>query len=179
MHYPPLHPRAYAISQITAAAATTALLASVPVQILAGLTIPGAGLFVISALLSVLLTLPLVLALRATPPVTLDQRGITLSPRLGRPVFVAWETVRDVKPYPLLPPRETETLRRVAAGRKKYIAAEGVMLVSGTLPWPYRTVGWFAGEGFRGAFAVTNRTHHDYAKLKTAIDRHIKAGTKS
>src|SRR5690606_35543949 len=154
MHFLPLHPRAYAISQTVTAAAIAALLASVPIQIFVGLTMPGALLFVITALLSLLLIWPLLLNLRATPPVTLDDSGITLTPRIGRHALVAWESVREVKPYPLLPPPETETMRRAMAGRKKYAAAEGLMLTSDALPWPYRAVGWFAGEGFRPAFAV-------------------------
>jgi hypothetical protein len=178
MHFPPLHPRAYAISQSVTAAAIAALLASVPFQVLAAATIPGAGLFVITALLSLLLIWPLLLNLRATPPVTLEDSGVMLTPRIGRPAFVAWKAVRAVKPYPLLPPPETETLRRAMAGRKKYAAAEGLMLTSDALPWPYRAVGWFAGEGFRGAFAVTSRSHRDYAKLKTAIERHVKAASR-
>ena len=175
MYFPPLNPRAYAISQVVTAVAIAALLASVPFQVFVGLTTPGAGLFVITALLSLLLIWPLLLNLRATPPVTLEDSGITLMPRIGQPAFIAWRSVREVKPYPLLPPPEAETLRRAIAGRKKYAAAEGLMLTSDSLPWPYRAVGWFAGEGFRGAFAVTSRSHRDYAKLKAAVDRYIKA----
>jgi hypothetical protein len=178
MYFPPLNPRAYTISQTVTAAAIAALLISVPFQVFVGVTTAGAGMFVITALLSLLLIWPLLLNLRATPPATLDGSGITLTPRVGRPAFVAWEAVREVKPYPLLPPPETETLRRVMAGRKKYAAAEGLMLVSDALPWPYRAVGWFAGEGFRGAFAVTSRAHRDYPKLKAAIEHHMKAGQK-
>jgi hypothetical protein len=178
MHFPPLNPRAYAVSQFVTAGAITALLASAPFQVFVGLTTAGAGLFVITALLSLLLIWPLLLNLRATPPVMLEDSGIMVTPRIGRPAFVAWKSVREVKPYPLLPPTEAETLRRAMAGRKKYAAAEGMMLTSDALPWPYRAVGWFAGEGFRGAFAVTNRSHRDYPKLKAAIDRHVKVAAK-
>lgn len=178
MYFPPLNPRAYALSQFVTAGAIAALLASVPFQVFAGLAIPGALLFVVTALLSLLLAWPLLLNLRATPPVTVEDSGIMLTPRVGRPAFVAWKSVREVKPYPLLPPTEAETLRRAMAGRKKYAAAEGIMLTSDALPWPYRAVGWFAGEGFRGAFAVTSRSHRDYPKLKGAIDRHVKAASK-
>lgn len=178
MYFPSLHPRAYAVSQFVTAGAIAALVASVPFQVFVGATTPGAGLFVITALLSLLLIWPLLLNLRATPPVRLEDTGITLTPRVGRPVFVAWKMVREVKPYPLLPPPETETMRRAMAGRKKYAAAEGLMLTSDALPWSYRAVGWFAGEGFRGAFAVTSRSHRDYAKLRMAIERHIKAASR-
>ena len=178
MHFPPLNPRAYTVSQSVTAAAIAALIVSVPFQVFVGLTTAGAMLFVITALLSLLLIWPLLLNLRATPPVTLDDSGITLTPHIGRPAVVAWESVREVKPYPLLPPPETETLRRAMAGRKKYAAAEGLMLTSDALPWPYRAVGWFAGEGFRGAFAVTSRSHRDYAKLKTAVERHVKVASR-
>lgn len=175
MYFPPLKPRSYAVSQYVVAGALAALLVGAPVQVAAGLLLPGAGMFVVTAVLSLLLALPLLLALRATPPVTIDDAGLTLTPRIGRPARVAWDAVREAKPYPLLPPSETETLRRAAAGRKKYAAAEGIMLTSDALPWPYRVVGWFAGEGFRGAFAVTNRMHADYPRARAAIQRAIGA----
>ena len=49
------------------------------------------------------------------------------------------------------------------------------LLTSDALPWPYRAVGWFAGEGFRGAFAVTNRTHANYSQAKYLVEKHMKS----
>jgi hypothetical protein len=175
MHAPPLNPRAYTISQYVSAAAIALLALSAPAQAAVGLIVPGAVLFVFTGMLSLLLILPLLLNLRATPPVTIDAGGITLSPRVGRELSLSWTAVREIKPYPLLPPTDAEAVRRMAAGRKKYSAAEGIMLTSDALPWPYRAVGWFAGEGWRGAFAVTNRSHADYARAKAAIERGLKA----
>ena len=175
MHFPSLNPRLYAVGQWVAAAAAAALVISAPAQILFGLAIPGGGLFFVTALLSLALVLPLLLYLRATPPVTLDEAGITLAPGVGRQVTIPWGAIRDVKPYPLLPPPDTETMRRMVVGRKKYASAQGIMLTSDALPWPYRAVGWFAGEGFRGAFAVTNRTHANYSQAKYLVEKHMKS----
>lgn len=171
MHFPSLNPRLYAAGQWVAAAAAAALIISVPAQVFFGAAIPGGGLFFVTALLSLALVLPLLLYLRATPPVMLDDAGITLAPCVGRPVTIVWSAIRDVKPYPLLPPPDTESLRRIAVGRRKFVPAQGTMLTSDSLPWTYRAVGWFAGEGFRGAFAVTNRTHAEYAQFKYLIDQ--------
>lgn len=171
--HPPLNPRAYAVAQYGASAAIAALVVSAPVQVWIALRVLGAGLFVVTALLSLLLTLPLILLLRATPPVVTDDTGITLSPRVGRTIKIAWGDVQEVKPYPLLPPADAEAVRRAAVGRKKYRAAEGIMLRSTALPWPYRVVGWFAGEGFRAVFAVTNRSHAEYDRLKKVIERSV------
>lgn len=169
--HPPLNPRAYAVSQYGAAAAIVVLIVSAPLQVGIALAAPGAGMFVVTAILSLLLTLPLFLLLRATPPVVTDDTGITLSPRVGKTLRVAWDDVHDVKPYSLLPPPDSETVRRAAVGRKKYRAAEGLMLCCAGLPWPYRIVGWFAGEGFRGVFAVTNRSHAGYDALKARNEK--------
>lgn len=172
--HPPLNPRAYAVSQLVGAAGVGALFLSAPVQVGIALRVPGAGLFIVTAILSLLLTLPLILLLRATPPVTTDDAGISLNPRVGRTVTIAWGDVQEVKPYPLLPPVDSEAVRRAAVGRKKYRAAEGIMLRCAGLPWPYRVVGWFAGEGFRPVFAVTNRSHAEYDRLKKDIERRVK-----
>ncbi|MBK9125463.1 MAG: hypothetical protein IPM16_20390 [Chloroflexi bacterium] len=173
-NHPPLSPHAYTVSQYGAAAAIAALTFSAPVQVLIALRVPGAGLFVVTAILSLLLTLPLFLLLRATPPVTTDDAGITLKPRVGRTLTIAWGDVHEVRPYPLLPPTDSEAVRRAAVGRRRYRVAEGIMLRCAGLPWPYRVVGWFAGEGFRPVFAVTNRSHAEYDRLKKEIERRVK-----
>lgn len=175
MRFIPVNPRMYAVGQLATALAAAALLISAPVQIFVALSLRGAGLFLVTALLSVIFVWPLLLYLRATPPLTIDQDGLTLAPRVGKAVTILWRDVREVKPYPLLPSVDTESLRRVAVGRKKYSEAEGLMLTSDALPWTYKAVGWFAGEGFRGAFAVTNRTHAEYAKLKKEIEKRLKS----
>lgn len=169
-----LNPRTYALGQYGGTLAALLLILSAPVQVYLGLTIAGGFMFVVTAGLSLLLVLPLLLYLRATPPITLSDEGFTLAPVAGRRTFVAWADVREVKPYPLLPPVEAESLRKAAVGRKKYAAAEGIMLLSDALPLPYRAVGWFAGAGFRGAVALTNRSHTDYAQAKYRVERATK-----
>lgn len=173
MRFLPVNPRTYAAGQLVTAFAAAALLISAPVQIVAALSLRGAGLFLVTALLSVILVWPLLLYLRATPPLTIDTGGLTLTPRVGKAVTIQWGDVREVKPYPLRPSGDSESMRRAAVGRKKYSEAEGLMLTSDALPWTYKAVGWFAGEGFRGAFAVTNRSHAEYAKLKREIEKRV------
>lgn len=116
-----------------------------------------------------LLTAPALWLLFATPPVSLEEDGITLRPRFWSPVYVRWVEVRAVKPYPLLPEKDAEKVRAAMVGRAKFRAAEGVMLVIPALPVYYRFQGFFVHEGFTGVVAVTNRTHEDYATLVDAL----------
>ena len=74
---------------------------------------------------------------------------------------------------PLLPPKEVEAERRLAVGRRKYRPAEGKMLINPALPLPYRFTGIFAGAGFTGVVALTNRTHTDYDALIKQVEKHL------
>jgi hypothetical protein len=171
-HHPHPQPRRYRLSQYLGTAMMLALCLAAPLQIILALATGGA-LFLLTAPLSLLMLLPLALLTHATPPVSVDEAGITLRPALGRARFVPWESVRAVRPYPLLPPEDAETVRRAMVGRKKYQAAAGVMLIVPALPLPYRAVGFFAGEGLTPAFALTNRTHIDYDSLVARVTRHF------
>jgi hypothetical protein len=107
----------------------------------------------------------------ATPAVTVSADGITIQPRVWRERFVRWDEVRAVKPYPLLPPKDVEAERRAFVGKKRYRPAEGIMLVIPSLPLTYRFTGLFAGEGFTGVIALTNRTHRDYEALVRQVEK--------
>lgn len=133
----------------------------------------GAPLLALAALCVVLLIAPVVLGLLATPPLSLDEQGVTIYAPLVGERFLAWEQIEALKPYPLLPSRDEEVERRLAQGRKRYQAAEGLMLVSAALPWPYRVVGYFVGEWPRGAVACTNRAHADYAALAKRLRQRL------
>lgn len=161
-HFPAKNPRLYQVSQLALAITSVVLLVSAPLQVILALNIAGAGMFIMTGILSLALMLPLILMSSATPPVTISREGLTVQPFLGKAVFVPWSAVKEIKPYSLMPPEDSETVRRAMVGRKKYRAASGVMLVCAGLPWQYRVVGAFAGEGFMPVVAVTNRDHADY-----------------
>ncbi len=132
------------------------------------------GVFLITAVLTALLMLPVLMLISAAPPVTLSSAGITLHPHIWRERFVRWEQVRAVKPYPLLPPTDTEVVRRAAVGRRKYRPAQGIMLVIPALPPQYRVTGFFAGEKVAPVIALTNRTHVDYERLEQQVKQYLK-----
>lgn len=169
----PRNPQAYRLSQMTALALSALLLVSSPLQVVLALSVPSAGMFVVSALLSLVLVLPLVLMASNTPPVTLSPDGITLQPwpDSTTPTTIGWDAVKEIKPYPLLPPEDAETVRKVMVGKKNYRPAEGLMFVCEGLPWRYRVVGFFCGEGFKPVFAVTNRSHADYDDFRAYLDK--------
>ena len=170
-HFPARSPRGYRISQWVLAGTVGVLAVSAPLQVILALTIPGGGMFVLTAILSLALILPLILMMSATPPVTLSREGITIQPGIGKPSIITWRDIKEVKPYPLLPPEDSETTRRLMVGRKKYRPAAGTMFICEGLPWRYRIVGAFAGEGFAPAVAVTNRTHLEYDQFVYLLDQ--------
>jgi len=124
-------------------------------------------LIVILIVVTCVLMLPVSLMwTAATPGVSVSDEGITLHPLIWRDQFVAWGAITQAKPYPLLPSPDTEITRKALVGRRKFKAAEGVMLVIPSLGLPYQCHGLFAGEGFHGAIGLTNRTHRDYERLR-------------
>ncbi len=167
--HPHPHPFIARVTQYGALAVFVIMLISVPLQVL--LTLLGApgGLFVITALITLMLS-PAVLMLTAvSPPVTLAADGLWLEPVVWRQRFIPWDAIDAVKVYPLLPGEDGEVQRRAFVGRSNYRAAEGIMLVVPGLPPQYRVVGFFAGEGGKPVIALTNRSHTEYARLKKKI----------
>lgn len=132
----------------------------------------GPGFLVFSGLLT-LAFVPFILLLLATPPVTVSPEGITILHPWKAEQTIPWGVVRAFKDYPLLPTQEMEGGRRALVGRRKYRPAEGKMLVIPALPLPYRFAGLFAGEGFTGVIALTNRTHTDYARLVEKVAHYL------
>jgi hypothetical protein len=138
-----------------------ATVAQIALALLGG---PG-GLLVFTGIAMLLLTPPVLLLTTATPRVTVSSDGITIHPLVWKEQFVRWHDVQAVKDYPLLPPSDSEIGRKAMTGRRRYRPAEGKMLVIHGLPVQYRVTGYFAGEGFTGVIALTNRTHQEYDKL--------------
>lgn len=160
------NPRVARISAWTAAAFVVLLALSLPMWVLMGFTSPRALLLVFMIIPTVLFLPAVVYLSAATPPVTLTDEGVRLRPMvLWREKFIAWGDIEAAKPYPLIPSPETEIVRKALVGRRKYAAADGIMLVSSALPLPYRIVGFFAGQGTKGVVAFTNRTHANYETL--------------
>lgn len=147
-------------------------------QVVLALLIQPGLLFLLTAFFTLALT-PFILSLTtATPAVTIAHEGLTIEPVVWKSRFVPWDAVQAVKPYPLLPQASAETTRRAMVGRRKYRAAEGMMLVIPSLPVQYRIIGWLAGEGWTPVIAVTNRTHRDYETLISRIQSYSAGQTK-
>ncbi len=173
IHPNPLQDR---IIQYGAVVLCVLMLASAPLQV--SLTLLGApgGLFIISAIVTVLLIPPVLMLTAATPPITIQTDGFWLEPVIWGRRFVPWEQVAAVKPYPLLPTADGEVQRRAFVGKQNYQPAEGIMLVIPGLPLPYRIAAFFAGEGGNTIIALTNRTHTEYPKLKKKITYYVGKG---
>lgn len=162
------------ITQYSAAALVVVMLLTVPLQIFLAFTIRPGLVFLMTAVLTLLLT-PFVLLLTAsTPGVRVDVDGITIEPTIWKPRFISWQNISAVKNYPLLPQEQAELPRKALTGRSKYQPAEGIMLViSGSiLPPQYRITGVLVGEGFTPIIALTNRTHTDYDRLVQQIRKY-------
>ncbi|MEP7291771.1 MAG: hypothetical protein ABI835_08300 [Chloroflexota bacterium] len=133
----------------------------------------GFPLFLLSGIVTLGLIAPVFLLTSATPAVTVSAEGIMLQPRVWRQRFVSWGEVRGLQDYPLLPPPEIESQRRLLVGKRKYRPAEGKMLLIPSLPLQYRFTGLFAGAGFSGAVGLTNRTHTDYEALIQQVTKYV------
>ncbi len=161
------------LTQYGAFALLIVMLVAAVAQVVIALLDARATLLGIAAIFTLGLTLPVILLLTATPPLSADSSGLTIEPTIGRPIRVAWSDIAAVKEYPLLPPSESESGRKLMVGKKRYQRAEGLLLVIPRLPAPYRVTGFFCGEGFRACIGVTNRSHTDYARLASQIEAHV------
>lgn len=172
-HHQPLQPQLYRLTQRLTAVVMISVVLAAPLQIMLAVTLKNAPLFYLTGVLSLLLLLPLMLYSAATPPVTVSETGLTLHPVIWPSQTIRWDQVEAIKRYPLLPPTDTETVRRTAVGRHKYQPADGLMLVIPDLRLPYRAVGFFTGEGLKPAVAFTNRSHTDYDRLTRILLQHL------
>jgi hypothetical protein len=166
------HPLLNRITQYGALALLAILLLVALVQVALAL-LGGPGFLVASGLLTLAFTPFIGLLLVATPPVTIEKRGMTVHPLVGRAHFVPWEAVQDFADYPLLPVPDAEIGRKAFVGRRKYRPAEGKMLVIPALPLPYRLTGLLVGKGFTGVIALTTRTHTHYDTLIQTVTRFV------
>ncbi len=169
-----VHPRPLidTLTQYGALALCVVLLLAALGQIMA-LAVGAPGSFVLTALLTLAFVPFILLLTAATPAIIVTPEGLTIQPRVWREQFVSWDAVRAIKDYPLLPPEDGETMRKIISGRKSYSPARGKMLVIPQLPPQYRIAGWLAGEGLTPVIAVTNRTHTDYEHLIEQLEHYL------
>lgn len=167
-------PQSNRMTQYILAAAMLLVILAVPAQIALGALIRDGSLFIVTGLITSLLLLPLLMATTATPPVVVGDDGLMVQPVLWKAQFVAWDAIQEVRPYPLLPPTDSETLRKGFVGRRNYQPADGKMLLIPTLPVYYRVTGFFAGAGWTPVIALTNRSHTNYDTLIKQVTRRIR-----
>jgi hypothetical protein len=164
-----INPLVTRVSNYALIVLTVALILAIPAWIIIGMSEPRAVLFVVMVIPSLLFLPALIFLSVVTPPVTVTADGLLLRPYVWRQRLIRWTDITLAKPYPLLPSPESEVIRRAMVGRRKYAPAEGIMILSPALPWPYRCAAFFAGERHTPIVAFTNRSHQDYATLAKAI----------
>lgn len=166
-------PRQHRLTQYVLGGAMIVIAIAAPLQVVLALLISNAALFYLTALLTLLLSLPLILQTAATPALTLTDSALTLHPVIWPKQVIPWEAITAIKAYPLLPPEDAEAVRRAMIGKRKYAPAKGIMLIVPDLPVYYRVTGWFAGEGWTSVIAITNRTHQHYDRLAAQITARV------
>ncbi len=155
--------------QFGAAGVSVLLIVAAFLQTLLSVLIGEGGAFFLSAILTLLLMLPVLMLTANAPAVTVSEGGLTLHPAVWKEHHIQWEAIQAVKVYPLLPSEDSEVTRRIAIGRKKYVPAAGIMLTIPKLPPQYRIAGFLAGERAVPIIALTNRAHTDYEQLVRAV----------
>ncbi len=156
------------IIQVGALAAAVIMLIAALLQVIIALTNAPDG-FVLIAIVTAILALPLLMLTALAPAVTVDAQGITVHPAVWKDRHIAWGDIQAVMEYPLLPAEDAEVLRRITVGRLKYRTAQGIMLIIPSLPPQYRIAGFLAGVHARPIIAITNRAHTDYETLVETI----------
>jgi hypothetical protein len=156
------NPRAQALQERGAAALAGVMQLAALLALLFAFSDTRLFLLIGVALALLALMLPVLMLTAASPALEVTDDALILHPRVWRSRAVPWSAVRALKPHPLLPLPESESMRRTMVGRANYQPVCGVLIVIPSLPLPYRILGVFAGEGFTGAIALTSRTHADY-----------------
>ncbi len=150
-------------------AAFLAIIAQVVLSLVAGPLLCG------SALLTSILTLPMLLRTVLHPEISVTDAGVILHPMLWPAQFVAWDSLTQIVAHPLV--YNDAAMGRVLYG-KSYRPREGTVVVisPGVNVWPvYRLVGQLAGAGNVPAFAISSTTHADYGRLLSTLREHVKA----
>jgi hypothetical protein len=165
------HPR---IRQAVARLLALGLIAAALAILVQLLLIPFAGpLLCVSAFLTAVLVLPLLLRTVLHPEISVTSDGVILRPMLWPAQFVAWTALTQIVAHPLV-------YNDVAMGRalygKRYRPREGAVVVLNPAAnvWPvYRLVGQLAGAGNVPAFAISSTTHTGYESLIGLLREHL------
>lgn len=146
---------------------------AIVVEIILGLVV--GPLFLMMALFTAILLIPLLMRTVLQPAIELTADGLTLHPMIWKAQFVLWAALERQVEHPLL--FNNEATGRLLHG-KHYRPREGMVIVvndhAGLSP-VYRLVGSVAGAGNRAAFAISSTTHTDYEVLRNAIMQHLGA----
>lgn len=147
-------------------------LAAILAQLLLALLSGGLGvLFLLSALFTATLLIPLTLQSVLHPEIRLSAEGIWLRPLLGREQFVPRRALLGCVRHPLIPESEANAaLERWLFGRQ-HRRREGyaVLVARDALPPPYRLLARLANAPDAAAFAISSSTHRHYDQLCAAI----------
>lgn len=146
---------------------------AIVVEIVLGLVV--GPLFLMMALFTAILIIPLLMRTVLHPEIKITADGLTLHPTIWKDQFAPWTALEQQVEHPLL--FNNEATGRLLHG-KRYRPREGMVIVvsdSIRLSPVYRLVGSLAGAGNRAAFAISSTTHTDYEVLRDAIMQHLAA----
>lgn len=128
-------------------------------------------LFLLSALFTATLLIPLILQTVLHPEITVSRDGLWLRPMLWRERFVPRHALLRCVRHPLIPESEANAaLERWLFG-KKHRRREGyaIIVARDALPLPYRLLARLANSPDAAAFAISSTTHRNYDRLCAAI----------
>lgn len=128
----------------------------------------GLGLMVLMVPFLLGLSTPLFLITSLHPAITVEENGLRLKPLVFPASFVRWEAIQQITKHTLLKPPPPSKLHRLTPHE-----GDMLLVLPNTLPWHYRMVGWMAGHGFTPVFAISNRTHVDYERLRDTVKKHL------
>jgi hypothetical protein len=173
------NPRLHTLQERGAAVLAAVMLIAALLSLLIAFNEPRLILMVGVSIVLVLLATPVLMVTAASPALEVTDEALVLHSRVWPRRAVPWSRIRAITPHPLLPPPDSETLRRAAVGRTNYQPARGVLIIVPSLPLPYRFSGLFAGQGFTGALALTSRTHARYDAALSEIEQRLAAALQS
>ncbi len=160
-----------ALARLTALGLILCCAASLAQLILASLSGALGALFLLSALFTATLLIPLVLQSVLHPEIRLSAEGLWLRPMLGREHFVPRHALLRCVRHPLIPESEANAaLERWLFGRQ-HRRREGyaIIVARQALPPQYRLLARLAGAPEAAAFAISSTTHRSYDQLCAAI----------
>jgi hypothetical protein len=162
------HPRLYPtrtrlIAWFAAVLLGFAALAIVAILIISILNV--LPLLFITALFFTVLVTPVLLLTSLHPAIDVYEEGLQVTPLIWKSHFIPWESLSHLTRHRLLGPPPPER-----SGKKE---VEGLMIVGDHGKWHFRVVGIFAGQRGKPVFAISDRTHQDYNKLRFNLKKSL------